>query len=212
MFSELELRIAAIENAQKNTVRVGKVSAVSEETGMVRVAFADCYSKQGYQASAWLPVLVKQSKATKDFYMPDVDEHVLCLFIPGATENGFVLGSHYSSVDAPPAGSAGKRVVRFEDGTEIAYDKVSKTLSVAGQGPLSIQAAGPVTVQSDGDVQVQAGGAATVSAQGSATVEASEVKLGAASASGGVVTTQCLCSFTGGMHPMGSSKVLASKE
>lgn len=60
----------------KRLIRVGTVSSVNAPAGTVRVAFA----AQDEMVTYELPVITRGSKGNKDYWLPDVDEQVLCLF------------------------------------------------------------------------------------------------------------------------------------
>lgn len=127
----------------KNLIRVGRVS--SQEAATVRVVFEDRADMVSYD----LPVIVQQSQNNKDYWMPDIGEQVVCLFLPSGNAQGFVLGSFYSDADLPPVSDPDKRHVRFADGTSIEYDRSTHTLTVDAQGPVNIVAAGNVNVTGD---------------------------------------------------------------
>ncbi|HWR07745.1 phage baseplate assembly protein V [Sporomusa sp.] len=129
----------------KNMVRVGRISSINPANGTVRVVFEDRKNDVSYD----LPVLVRQSVKNKDYFMPDVGEQAVCLFLPNGNAQGFCLGSFYSDVDTPPASDPNKRHITFEDGTSIEYDRGTHTLTIQAQGPVNITAAGNVNVTGD---------------------------------------------------------------
>lgn len=129
----------------KNLVRVGRVSSINPGAGTIRVVFEDRQNMVSYD----LPVLVRQSLKNKDYFMPDIGEQVVCLFLPSGNAQGFCLGSFYSDVDRPPVSNPDKRHVTFADGTSVEYDRGTHTLTVNAQGPVNITATVGVTVNSD---------------------------------------------------------------
>lgn len=133
-----------MDSAIKNLIRVGRVSSVDPKTATARVVF----EAQGV-VSHELPVLQRQTLRNKDYWLPDVGEHVVCLFLPTGNAEGFVIGAIYSDEDLPPVSSQDKRVVRFEDGTVIEYDRASHTLTINAVGPINIVAASNVNVAGD---------------------------------------------------------------
>ena len=130
-------------NVLKNIIRAGRVSSVYPASCSVRVAFEDGL------VSYDLPVIVPQSLKTKDYCLPDVGEHVVCIFLPNGNAQGFCLGAFYSDEDLPPVSNPDKRAVRFADGTLIEFDRSSSTLIIDAKGPIIIKAAGNVTVTGD---------------------------------------------------------------
>lgn len=89
----------------KNIIRVGYVSSVNAVEGTARVTFPDSENI----VSSPLQVVTRGTKNTKDFWLPAIDDQVLCIMMPdesgkGITE-GYVIGALYSSIDRPPAGA-----------------------------------------------------------------------------------------------------------
>lgn len=80
-------------------IRVGKVSSINRNNCTARVFFED----RDDVVSHDLRVIVKNTMNKKDYWLPDVDEQVVCIFLPNGEETGFIIGSVYSDVDRPPA-------------------------------------------------------------------------------------------------------------
>lgn len=133
-----------MENVLKNLIRVGRVSAVDPASATARVVF-EAQDLVSYD----LPVLQRQTLRNKDYYLPDVGEHVVCIFLPTGNAEGFVLGAIYSDEDQPPVSSPDKRIVQFEDGTRIEYDRSTHALTINAVGPVHIVAAGNINVTGD---------------------------------------------------------------
>ena len=130
----------------KRLIRVGTVSSVNEAAGTVRVAFAAQDDMVTYE----LPVITRGSKNNKDYWLPDVDEQVLCIFLPNVSGRGvcegFVLGTFYSSVDAPVEGSVDVHAVKYGDGTIIKHDRSTGKLTINATGDIDIIAGGKITI------------------------------------------------------------------
>ena len=130
----------------KKLIRVGTVSSVNAAAGTVRVAFAAQDDMVTYE----LPVITRGSKNNKDYWLPDVDEQVLCLFLPNTSGrgvcDGFVLGTFYSSVDAPVENSGDVHAVKYGDGTIIKHDRSTGKLTINATGDIDIIAGGKVTI------------------------------------------------------------------
>ena len=130
----------------KRLIRVGTVSSVNAAAGTVRVAFAAQDDMVTYE----LPVITRGSKNNKDYWLPDVDEQVLCLFLPNTSGrgvcDGFVLGTFYSSVDAPMENSGDVHAVKYGDGTIIKHDRSTGKLTINATGDIDIIAGGKVTI------------------------------------------------------------------
>lgn len=130
----------------KKLIRVGTVSSVNAAAGSVRVAFAAQDDMVTYE----LPVITRGSKNNKDYWLPDVDEQVLCLFLPNTSGrgvcDGFVLGTFYSSVDAPVESRGDVHAVKYGDGTIIKHDRSTGKLTINATGDIDIIAGGKITI------------------------------------------------------------------
>lgn len=123
-------------------IRVGVVKTVNETKGTARVFFPDTGSLSGE-----IPIIYRGTYKNKDYWMPDVEEEVLCAFTEQKV--GFILGSLYSDEDHPPVSSRHKRHFSFSDGTKIEYDTSTSTLYIEAVGPITIKAQGDIHVQGD---------------------------------------------------------------
>lgn len=84
----------------------------------VRVTFPDHSGMISY----WLPVLQRNSLKNRDYAVPDIGEHVVCLVDDNA-EQGYVVGAFFSDADPAPADDGDLRTVVFEDGAVESYDR-----------------------------------------------------------------------------------------
>lgn len=89
----------------QDVIRVGVVSSI--EGAAARVTFPD----RDDLVSALLPVLQHGALRTQGHWMPEVGEQVFCIFRPDALEDGFVVGSFYSSGQPAPSVGEGAVVV-----------------------------------------------------------------------------------------------------
>ena len=103
----------------RDYIKVGEVTSVNPSAHTARVVFPDDDNAVSYD----LPVLCRNSYENHDYNMPDLGEDVLCLFLPGGTEDGFILGSFYAGDVRPPTVLHDQRMVVFQDGTIIRYDR-----------------------------------------------------------------------------------------
>ncbi len=116
--------------AQSNLIRIGEVSSIDPAKGTARVAFDDEDSMVSYD----LPVLQRNTLENHDYWMPDIGEDVVCLFLPTGSEDGFILGSFYADEIKPPASTEDIRMVEFSDGTKVSYDRSSHELKATIEG------------------------------------------------------------------------------
>lgn len=112
---------------------------------------------------------------------------------------------HYGFASRPPKGAqclllrSGQNVYMVaSDGTEY------KAELADGEVALSDKFGNVVHLKKGGEILIQGG---------KVTVDSGDINLGPAAMAamlGGVVTTKCLCSITGAVHPMGSNSVKAT--
>jgi phage baseplate assembly protein V len=114
----------------------GYVSKRNDDKGTVIVTRPD----KGNVTTKELAVLQRGTHATKEYWMPAIDDQVLCIRLPNisgkGTGEGFVLGAIYSDVDKPKESNADVRSVRFPDGSYVKYEG----------GNIEIHATGNVTI------------------------------------------------------------------
>lgn len=123
---------------------VGLVSSVDASTGTAVVVRPD----KDNRTTAPLQVLQRGTKATKEFWMPAIDDQVVCLLLPNTSgkgpSTGYILGAIYSESDTPAEGDANNRSVRFTDGSYIQYTN----------GNINIHARGDVNITSGGNINL----------------------------------------------------------
>jgi len=135
-------------------IRVGVVTSINPEKGTVRVHLAGVDEEVSYE----LPVIFPKTHKDKAYFMPDIGEHVVCIFSGQGLEQGFVLGAIYSEADTTPVSNKDKFLIRFEDGTEIEYDRRAHKLRAIVNGTVEISASniviqGPVNIIGNLEVQ-----------------------------------------------------------
>jgi phage baseplate assembly protein V len=128
---DIKDRLADLERGATRVFRYGVVDTVDRTKCRVTVTFPLSSTVDPTTGkvvprnvkSGGMPVLVKQSVKNRDYWMPDVGERVLCLFLPNDSDTGFVLGSFYSDEDPIPDGAEdeGMRVVQLADGARFEY-------------------------------------------------------------------------------------------
>ena len=95
-------------------IRVGFVNARQPEKMRVKVTVRDTTGAQ--LVTDWLPVLCPRASGDMQYDLPDIDDQVLCLFLPYGLEQGFVVGAMYGK-QTPPVQSGDKWHRTFSDGT-----------------------------------------------------------------------------------------------
>jgi phage baseplate assembly protein V len=132
-------------NDIKNLFRIGTVSAIDEVNQLVRVAFDDLDDT----VSPWLQVAAIGAYIDDDYWLPDIDEQVFCIFMPTGNAEGYAIFSVRGTSNKPRAGKKGRRYVRFGDGAVVEYDRESSTMTINVPGSVTITAAGNVNVTGD---------------------------------------------------------------
>ncbi len=116
-------------------VKIGKVSSVDEKKGTARVLFED---RQNC-VSGDLFVIMPFTLSGQVYYMPVVNERVVCIFDECGT--GFIVGSFYSDNRLPIQGDKNMSYMDFNDGTILRYDRGEKRLDlICDNGEINIMA------------------------------------------------------------------------
>jgi len=129
----------------KDLFRVGTVTGIDDVNQLVRVTFDDLDDT----VSSWLQVATWGASKDDNYWIPDPDEQVMCMFMPTGNAEGYVLFSVRGDVNKPKAGAQGKRYVRFADGAIVEYDRSASTMTIIVPGPVNITATGNVNVAGD---------------------------------------------------------------
>jgi phage baseplate assembly protein V len=134
-------------------MKIGVVTGCEPASCRVRVRLDDHDDVVSY----WLPVMQGKTLRDKQYWMPDIDEHVVCL-MDEHNEFGVVLGAIYSAPDPVPVASQDKYHVRFDDSATVEYDRKEHVLSVYTPGRITVRADGDIFVDSGADIRVRAAG------------------------------------------------------
>ncbi len=98
---------------------IGVVCKYGETPGTVIVRRPD----KDDRTTTELYVLNRCTHLTKDFWMPDIDDQVLCILTPNASGKGpgagYVAGAIYSDADPPAESDPSTRSIRYKDGSYI---------------------------------------------------------------------------------------------
>lgn len=140
-------------------LRFGVITHIDEAKALVRVQFTDMDGVVSY----WLPVLKQKTLHDKQYWMPDIGEHVAVLMDEKA-EEGVVLGAIYSQADTVPVVSKDKYHLRFKDGTVIEYDRVRHKLYADVKGDIDVKATGRCDVDCEGQIYIKSATNITIQA------------------------------------------------
>ena len=121
----------------RDLLRIGKVCNTKLRTA--RVEFPDTTDSEGRpMVSGELQILQHKTHKDKEYWMPDIGELVLCIFLGNGAEAGFILGAVFNERDLPPENCEGKWVKEFEDKTRFEYDRTAHKLDIKVNGDTSV--------------------------------------------------------------------------
>ena len=151
-FAGLERRIRAIEATRPASFRWGEVVAVDEGAGTARVKIHDA------DGMVSMPLRVGQSRTNKDQeqHLPDLGEHVGCLFSGQGLEEGMVMAAVYSTAHPSPGKPAHVWYRKFADGTELEYDRETHKLTGTIKGDVDLTVEKDILVKCDQKVTLDA--------------------------------------------------------
>lgn len=151
LLKELQERLTSLENTFNNIVRIGRVVNRYPEKGTVRVEFERADDKDK-TTSYELSVLQPKTLKDKFFYIPEENEYVVCVFLPYASDVGFVVGAYYNKNIPSPSNSNNKFVKKIDgllnqemdkDGKKISFDLngniESKVIEVKHKGKVFVE-------------------------------------------------------------------------
>ncbi|WP_302979343.1 phage baseplate assembly protein V [Bilophila wadsworthia] len=140
-YAQQERRIASLESNRGASLRFGTVTGVDTATGTARVQLPDG------DGMVTMPLRVLERRTLKDKAqaLPDIGEPVACLFSGQGLEQGVILGAHYTTNTPSPNQEAQVDYVRYEDGTELWYDRKGHKLTAKVMGDADIETEGGIT-------------------------------------------------------------------
>lgn len=140
-YAQQERRIASLESNRGASLRFGTVTGVDTATGTARVQLPDG------DGMVTMPLRVLERRTLKDKAqaLPDIGEPVACLFSGQGLEQGVILGAHYTAKTPSPNQEAQVDYVRYEDGTELWYDRKGHKLTAKVMGDADIETEGGIT-------------------------------------------------------------------
>lgn len=142
--ASLERRIAALEANRGASLRFGTVVSVDPSSGTARVRLDDGDN----MVTAPLRVLARRTLKDKEQCLPDIEEPVACLFSGQGMEAGVLLGAHYSQKTPSPDQKAASDYHRYEDGTELCYDRAAHKLWAKVKGDVEMEVEGGIKARS----------------------------------------------------------------
>lgn len=125
-----------IMNAISSIIRTGTISSVNEVECKARVVFED----RDDIVSQDLYLLYRGTKRVKPYLIPEVGETALCLFLPNAIEEGYIIGSYYNDMEKPAENNKNIFSLTLPNGTKFKYDLSTNKLILEGLTSIDINA------------------------------------------------------------------------
>ena len=166
-----------------NEIRVGKISSVDYESGMVRVVYED----QDDAVTRPIPLL------SFEYLMPEVDDMVLVLHLSNGTEMGVVMGRPWSEQRVPPENGkgfyrkdfhneAGKAYLRFAEQENETMTLHVKNLIIEAENT-TVKTEKDILLNATGNIVMKAAGKISAEASGSFTAKGASATIDAPSTS-----------------------------
>ncbi|MDE5602481.1 MAG: phage baseplate assembly protein V [Helicobacter sp.] len=144
------------------------------------------------RVSDFLPILSFANNYKRHYIPARIGEQVLVLTPYGEVNGGSILRGIFNKECKENEGaSETKEVISYEDGTSFFYDTKTSTLEISSPKQINIFCQN-----------------ALITAKNVA-IDSPSIDLGLGG--GGVVTTECICAFTGAPHPQGSGNTRSKK-
>ena len=198
-----------------NIIKYGTVTEIKADTAQVRVSFKEDKEIISY----YMPVLQMAAGATGSYFLPNINDTVVCLLSPRGGA-GVVLGAIYTKKVSPPVADENKYNITFEDETSIEYDKNESKLKIDVKGDAEITIDKTLTISVTEDKEVSAKNikitaesevniecnTASIEAKSEVKINGASISLCSATAAQGAIGVGSPCPLTG-THSKGSSKV-----
>lgn len=136
----------------ERTVRIGKVSKINYEKGMIRVTYPDLDDS----VTAEFPVF----SFTDEYKMPKIGQEVLVLHLSNGQSAGILMGKYWNKKNIPPDYGQGKNVFNKEIDEEFGKVRITykdKTLTLydeAGDVNMEIKSHNRNVKVTDGDINI----------------------------------------------------------
>jgi phage baseplate assembly protein V len=180
-------RLEALERQMAQIVIRGKVELVDCKKQRARVRYGE------NQLTPWLRWKPIRAGRAIIWWPLEVGEAVTVLS-PGDLQLGEILPSSYSAEHSAPSDDPDLCIVQFGDGSEVRHNRATGDYAATYTGKATITVGGDTTIKSTGAVNVQS--------------DAKDIRLNNGA---GVVTGECICSYTGNPHSDVSAQVKAGK-
>ena len=148
--ADLEARVARLESRNYVSMRYGRVTGTKDGEAQIQLNDADELNTNSYQT------LQRRVLRDQEIKLPDIGDTALVLESGQGEEQGAYLGAPYSQ--AVPGTGQEQQVAysKYEDGTELWYDRKAHKLTAKVKGDASIEAKGTASVTSETGIKLRA--------------------------------------------------------
>ncbi|MEF2807053.1 MAG: phage baseplate assembly protein V [Desulfovibrio sp.] len=146
--ADLEARVARLESRNYVSMRYGRVTGTKDGEAQIQLNDADELNTNSYQT------LQRRVLRDQEIKLPDIGDTALVLESGQGEEQGAYLGAPYSQAVPGPGQEQQVAYSKYEDGTELWYDRKAHTLTAKVNG--SVKAKGAVSVSSETDIKLKA--------------------------------------------------------
>lgn len=137
-------------------IRIGKVSSINYDKGLVAVVFED----KDNIVSDFIPLL------SFEYKMPEVNDLVVCAFLSNGVQRGICLGKYYNNTNLPNESGKGIYYKNLFNEGFFKYDNNNKTLILKAE---NIVLEGNISINGNLDVIGDINSSGNISATGSVT-------------------------------------------
>ena len=148
--ADLEARVARLESRNYVSMRYGRVTGTKDGEAQIQLNDTDELNTNSYQT------LQRRVLRDQEIKLPDIGETALVLESGQGEEQGAYLGAPYSQAVPAPGQEQQVAYSRYEDGTELWYDRKAHTLTAKVNGNVSVEAKGAVSVSSETGIKLKA--------------------------------------------------------
>ena len=136
-------------------VRVGKVVATYPERHTVTVKFED---RGDGLTTKELPVGTSLTLKNHSYALPDIGEHVVCLFYGNGLSEGVVISAVYDNKNLPPCGNQDRYYFEVEGGAHLLVDRKEKFIRIRDfEGSFILMKGGDIIIQAAQNLHLNPG-------------------------------------------------------
>ena len=148
--ADLEARVTRLESRNYVSMRYGRVTGTKDGGVQIQLNDADELNMNSYQT------LQRRVLRDQEIKLSDIGDTALVLESGQGEEQGAYLGAPYSQAVPGPGQEQQSAYSKYEDGTELWYDRKAHALTAKVNGDVSVEAKGTVSVSSERGIRLRA--------------------------------------------------------